>query len=98
MKLSKRKLKQIIREEKQKLQEGYMGELWTQCQDELFAMAMENGYVCSSCACKCIESVGQGPGDMETCLQLIQDCCDDGMLSPMPHPTMRSVTVYVAID
>ena len=98
MKLSKRQLKQIIREEKQKLQEGVMGELWVQCMDSLFHMAMDNGYVCHLCASVAIKECGQGPADMETCCQLIQDCIDDGMLAPMSHPQMRDVTVYVAID
>ena len=98
MRLSKRQLKRIIREEKQKLTEGQMGQLWYECMDALQAMAMDNGYVCCLCASKAIEQSGQGPADMELCCQLIQDCCDDGMLASMPHPQMKDVTVYVAID
>jgi len=98
MKLSKRVLRQIIREEKQKLQEGRMGEIWYQCMDNLFQMALENGYVCHLCASKAYEQCGQGPADIEICCRLIQDCCDDGMLAPLQHPTMRNVTVYTAID
>ena len=98
MRLTKKQLRTIIREEKQKLVEGKMGELWYQCMDTLFNMALDNDYVCCLCASKAIEQSGQGPADMETCCQLIQDCCDDGMLAPMPHPQMRDVIVYMAID
>ena len=98
MKLSKRDIKRIIREEKRKLHEGKMGELWYGCMDTLFDMAMENGYVCCLCASKAIEQSGQGPADMNLCCQLIQDCCDDGMLTSIPHPQMRDVVVYTAID
>ena len=98
MKLSKRQLRKIIREEKQKLQEGRMGELWYQCMDSLFNMAMDNGYVCCLCASMAIKESGQGPADMDLCCQLIQDCCDDGMLAPAAHPQMKDVIVYVAID
>ena len=98
MKLSKRTLRRIIREEKQKLQEGKMGELWYTCMDTLVNMALDNGYVCCLCASEVIQRCGQGPADMETCCHLIQDCCNDGMLAPVPHPELRNVTVYVAID
>ena len=98
MKITKRQLKRMIREEKQKLNEGQMGELWYQCMDSLFEMALDNGFVCCLCAAKAIESSGQGPADMDTCCQLISDCIDDGMLSPIPHPQMPQVTVYAAID
>lgn len=98
MKLSKRVLRQIIREEKQKLQEGRMGELWSVCMDNLFQTALDNGYVCCLCAANAITQAGMPSPDMETCCQLIQDCCDDGMLAPLQHPSMRNVTVYTAID
>ena len=75
-----------------------MGELWTGCMDSLFNMAMDNGYVCCLCAAKAIEQSGQGPADMATCCQLIQDCCDDGMLYPQRHPQLSDVIVYMAID
>ena len=97
-KLTKQQLKRIIREEKRKLNEGAMGELWYSCMDSLFNMAMENGFVCCLCASKAIAETGQGPADMETCCQLIQDCCSDGMLTPIPHPSMKDVIVYAAID
>ena len=98
MKITKRQLKRIIREEKQKLSEGQMGELWYQCMDTLQAMALENGMVCCLCASQAIEQSGQGPADMQACLDLIQDCCDDGMLAPQRHPTLSDVMVYIAID
>ena len=98
MRLTKRQLRRIIREEKQKLDEGYVGQLWGECQNALFEMAMDNGYVCCKCAAAAIEKTGQGPADMELCCQLIQDCCDDGLLAPFPHPRMKDVTVYMAID
>jgi len=97
MKITKRQLKQLIREEKQKLAEGQMGQVWYECMDALQAMAMEN-YVCCLCASKALEQCGQGPGDMSTCCQLIQDCIDDGLLMAVPHPKCSDVTVYVAID
>jgi len=98
MNITKRQLKQIIREEKQKLNEGAMGEIWYECMDALQAMAMENGYVCCLCASKAIEQSGHGPADMELCLQLIQDCCDDGLLSPQRHLEHTDCMIYVAID
>ena len=101
MKISKRKLRRIIKEEKAKLQEGAMGQMWYECMDELFNMALNSndGFVCCFCASKAMEMCGAGHSvDMETCCQLIQDCIDDGLLMAIPHPRMRSVTVYAAID
>ena len=98
MKITKRQLKRIIREEKQKLTEGQMGQVWYECMDALQAMAMDNGWVCCLCASKAIEQSGHGPADMEICLELIQDCCDDGLLSPQRHPKHDNCMIYVAID
>ena len=98
MKITKTQLKRIIKEERIKLQESKTGEVWYQCMDNLFQMALENGYVCHLCASKAYEQCGQGPADMEICCQLIQDCCDDGLLAPMKHPKHFNVWVYVAID
>ena len=56
MKLSKRQLKKIIREEKQKLNEGQMAEKWYACMDYLFNIALTNGYVCHLCASKAINN------------------------------------------
>ncbi len=80
------------------ISEGKMGDVWYQCMDALQVMAIDNGYVCCLCASKAIEQHGQGPADAETCLQLIQDCCDDGMLSPQRHLELDNVMIYVAID
>ena len=99
MKITKRQLRKIIREEKQKLNEGQMAEQWYGCMDGLFEMALMNGYVCHLCASKAINNYSnQGPADMETCSQLIQDCIDDGMLTSAPHPKLKDVIVYMAID
>lgn len=99
MKITKRQLKQLIREEKQKLTEGKVGQVWYECMDALQAMAMEEPFhVCCLCASKAIEQCGMGPADMSTCCNLIQDCIDDGLLMAVPHPDCPSVTVYVAID
>lgn len=97
MKITKRQLKELIREEKQKLAEGKMGQVWYECMDALQAMAMEN-YVCCFCASMVIEQCGMGPADMSICCNLIQDCIDDGLLMAVPHPDFPAVTVYVAID
>jgi len=98
MKITKRQLKRIIREEKISLQEGQTGELWYECMDALFEMALDNGYVACCCATKALDKVGMGSHDAETSLQLIADCIGDGMLAPMPHPEHAQVTVYMAID
>lgn len=101
MKITKTQLKRIIREEKQKLVESRMGEMWYKCMDTLQAMAMDlngDGYVCCLCASKAIEQCGMGPADTSTCCELIQDCIDDGMLMAIKHPECPAVTVYVAID
>jgi len=98
MKITKRQLKRIIREEKISLQEGRAEELWYECMDALFEMALDNGYVCCLCASKTLDKVGMGSHDAETSLQLIADCIGDGMLAPMPHPEHAQVTVYMAID
>ena len=71
---------------------------WYECMSTLQGMAIDNGMVCCLCASKAIEQCGQGPADMKTCLQLIQDCCDDGMLSPQRHLELDNVMIYVAID
>ncbi len=87
-----------VNQEKKVISEGAMGQLWYECMDALQAMAMDNGYVCCLCASKAIEQCGQGPADMELCLQLIQDCCDDGLLSPQRHLKHGNCMIYVAID
>ena len=99
MRLSKRQLKRIIREEKQKLTEGQMGQKWYECMDALQAMAMDNYLVdILKDASNAIEQCGMGPADESTCCNLIQDCIDDGLLMAVEHPECPAVTVYVAID
>jgi hypothetical protein len=97
MKLTKRQLKRIIREEKRNILESKMGEVWYECMDALFNMALDNGYVCCLCASKAIAQWGE-EATMNDCCQLISDCCEDGMLTPMAHPQMPQITVYAAID
>ena len=98
MKITRKQLKRIIREEKISLQEGRMGEYWYECMDALFEMALDNSYVACCCASKVLDKAGMDSHDAETSIQLIADCIDDGMLAPMPHPEYAQVTVYMAID
>ena len=96
MKLSKRQLKRIIREEKRRLNEG-MKELYAECQNEVYAMAQENGYVCHLCVSKAAEMCGLGRVDMHLCCQILEDCILSGMLEPGSCPKYPEVTVYFPI-
>lgn len=98
MRLTKQHLKRIIREEKQKLvREGGMKDLYGECQNEVYAMAQENGYVCHLCVSQAIESCGMGPADMHLCCQIIEDCILSGMLKPGRCPEYPEVTVYFPV-
>ena len=96
MKLSKRQLKRIIREEKRRLNEG-MKELYGECQNEVYAMAQENGYVCHLCVSKAVEMCGMGPADMHLCCQILEDCILSGMLESGSCPKYPEVTVYFPV-
>ena len=96
MKITKRQLKRIIREEKIFLQEGRIKELWYECMEVLFEMALDNGYVCCLCASKALDKVGMGSQDAETSLQLIADCIGDGMLAPMPQCLILLLNVLLS--
>lgn len=96
MKLSKRQLKRIIREEKRRLNESE-NVLYGECQNEVYAMAKENGYVCHLCVSKAAEMCGMGPADMHLCCKILENCILSGKLRPGPCPMYPEVTVYFPV-
>ena len=96
MKLSKRQLKRIIREEKRKINES-VKELYAECQNEVYAMAQENGYVCHLCVSQAVEMCGMGPADMHVCCKILEDCILSGMLKPGSCPNYPEITVYFPV-
>jgi len=89
MRITKTKLKRIIRES--------MKDLYGEVQNEVYAMAQQNGYVCHLCVSKAIEASGMGPADMHLCCQIIEDCILSGMLEPGSCPKYSEVTVYFPV-
>ena len=89
MRVSKSKLRRIIRES--------VKELYGECQNEVYAMAQENGYVCHLCVSKAVEMCGMGPADMDLCCQILEDCILSGMLKPGSCPEYPEVTVYFPV-
>lgn len=97
MRITKRQIKRIIREEKHKLLREGMKELYGECQNEVYAMAQEQGYVCHLCVSKAVEMCGMGPADMHLCCQIIEDCILSGLLEPGSCPKYPEVTVYFPV-
>jgi len=103
MKITKRQLKKIIREEYARraarvhsINESAFDDVWLDCVEQLEAMASKNGYVCCHCAGQVYKQLFGEEADMETCVSLIQDCISAGILMPRRHPDpkMRDITVY----
>lgn len=89
MRVSKTKLRRIIRES--------VKELYGECQNEVYAMAQKNGYVCHLCVSKAVEMCGMGPADMHLCCQILEDCILNGILEPGSCPKYPEVTVYFPV-
>ena len=89
MRITRSKLRRLLREG--------MKELYGEVQNEVYAMAQENGYVCHLCVSKAIEASGMGPADMHTCCQIIEDCILSGMLEAGSCPKYPEVTVYFPV-
>ena len=94
MRITRSKLRRTIR---RVMREGRMKELYGECQNEVYAMAQTNGYVCCLCVSKAVETCGMGPADMQLCCQIIEDCILSGMLKPGKCPEYPEVTVYFPV-
>ena len=94
MKINRRKLRRTLRKV---INEGRMKELYGECQNEVYAMAQENGYVCHLCVSQAVEMCGMGPADMHLCCQIIEDCILSGILKPGSCPKYPEVTVYFPV-
>ena len=63
-------------------------------------MAQQNGYVCHLCVAQSAEQSGMGQIhkiDMNLCCKILQDCIEDGLLTPGPCPEYQLVTVYFPV-
>lgn len=89
MKVSRSKLRRILRES--------VKELYGECQNEVYGMAQDNGYVCCLCVSKAVEACGMGPADMDLCCQILEDCVLSGMLRAGKCPEYPEITVYFPV-
>lgn len=94
MRITRNNLRRTIR---RVIKEGRMKELYGECQNEVYAMAQENGYVCCLCVAQAVEMCGMGPADMHLCCQIIEDCILSGILKPGSCPEYPEVTVYFPV-
>ena len=85
---------------KRTLNESVMKNIYGDCQNILFEMAQENGYVCHLCASQAAKQCGIDQFqeiDMGLCCQIIEDCILSGLLQAGSCPEHPQVTVYFPV-
>ena len=85
---------------KRTLNESVMKNIYGDCQNILFEMAQENGYVCHLCVSQAAKKCGIDQFqeiDMHLCCQILEDCILSRLLKPGPCPLYPQVTVYFPV-
>ena len=83
-----------------RLNEGMMKNIYGQCQNILYEMAQENGYVCHLCVSQAAKQCGMDQFneiDMHLCCEILQSCIESNLLKAGPCPDYPLVTVYFPV-
>ena len=86
--------------QKRSLHEGAVKRIYSECQNVLYEMAQNNGYVCHLCVSQSAKLCGMDQIEeinMDLCCKILEDCITDGFLQPGPCPSHPKVTVYFPV-